>query len=119
MRDQIIDAFVKDFVDETAIPIGLDESEVFERFANHCIVSKYHPETFEVEDICVGGGGDLGIDGLAILVNDHLVTSSEQVDYLKKELRRLEVKLDLPQLRGHPEKHESAVGVEHGKRRQG
>src|SRR5258708_1692894 len=27
--------------------------------------------------------------------------------------------LDLPQLRGHPEKHESAVGVEHGKRRQG
>jgi len=29
------------------------------------------------------------------------------------------VGLDLPRLRGHPEKHESAVGVDHGKRRQG
>ena len=28
-------------------------------------------------------------------------------------------RLDLPRLRGHPEKHESAVGVDHGKRRQG
>jgi hypothetical protein len=27
--------------------------------------------------------------------------------------------MDLPRLRGHPEKHESAVGVDHGKRRQG
>ncbi len=60
----------------------LDESAQFERLAIFCIGSKEYGDDFDVESLCVGGGQDLGLDGIAILVNGSLVTNPEEVDDL-------------------------------------
>lgn len=83
-------AYLKDFVTQFALT-DLDEGPAFEYFVNYCVVSKHHPDNFEPEEVAVGGGGDLGIDGLATLVNDHLVLSRSDVDFFKSALRRLDV----------------------------
>ena len=91
MKDKLIEGYLKDFVDAhelTAIP----ESEAFEHFVNYCIVSREHPENLDFESMHVGGSGDLAIDGIAILVNEHLVSSIEDIDFFKRTLRRLDVR---------------------------
>lgn len=90
MKDRILESYLASFVDERNLS-DLDESDAFERFANFCIVSREHPGDFDFEDISVGGNGDSAIDGLAILVNEHLVSSTEEIDYFKNNLRRLDV----------------------------
>jgi cold shock CspA family protein len=96
MRDRILEndlqSFTKEF-DLTTLP----EPTAFEYFVNYCVISRYHPDAFDPEDVAVGGHGDLGLDGLAIIVNDRLVSSKEDVDYLTKEFRRLEVEFILVQ----------------------
>jgi cold shock CspA family protein len=91
VHDRIIEGYLKDFVKSEGLE-HLGDSDAFERFINFCIVSRDHPESFDVEDISVGGSGDLGIDGIAVLVNEHLVASPEDVDFFKKQLRRLDVR---------------------------
>ena len=90
MKDRILESYLASFVNERNLS-DLDESDAFERFANFCIVSREHPGDFDFEDISVGGNGDSAIDGLAILVNEHLVSSTEEIDYFKNNLRRLDV----------------------------
>ena len=90
MKDRILTAYLKDFSDDFGLA-DLDENEAFEHFVNYSIISKHHPESFKPEDVAVGGPGDVGLDGLAIVVNDHLVASTSAVDHLKKALRRLDV----------------------------
>ena len=90
MRDQIILSYLRDFVDKFGLAT-LPESEAFERFVSYCVVSRHYADAFDPEEICTGGGGDLGLDGVTILVNDHIVSSKEAVDHLKKALRRLDV----------------------------
>ncbi|MGB7137616.1 MAG: AIPR family protein, partial [Acidobacteriaceae bacterium] len=62
------------------------------RFANHLVISRDYPGDLELEEICVGGGGDFGIDGIAIVVNDHVVSSTEAVSYWKSQLKRFDVR---------------------------
>jgi hypothetical protein len=59
----------------------LSAAEQFERFVNFSVVSSEHSDTFSVEDVS-GPGDEVGIDGLAVLVNGALVTSAEQVQDL-------------------------------------
>ncbi|RAM51928.1 MAG: AIPR protein [Hapalosiphonaceae cyanobacterium JJU2] len=89
--DQILKNYVKNFVDESSLE-HLDESTAFEYFVNHTIISKIHPDPFDVEATTVGGSNDNAIDGIAILVNDYLATSEEEIDYFRKSLRRFDVK---------------------------
>lgn len=90
MRDQILNSFLKDFVDENGLT-HLEESEAFEHFAAYSIIARHHPEPFEPEDVRVGGPGS-SFDGAAVLVCDHIVSSIEELEHFKNELKRLEVK---------------------------
>lgn len=89
MRDRILESYLKDFVKENGLA-GLEEHEAFEHFVNYCIVTKAHSESFDFEEISIGGRGDSAIDGIAIIVNEHLVSSKEDIDFFKKTLRRLD-----------------------------
>lgn len=86
MKDRIVEAYLKEFRERFGFT-ALDEAAAFEHFVNHNIISRHHPDPFDPEDITVGGSGDLGIDGLGILVNDHLVFEASAVDYLKRQLQ--------------------------------
>ena len=110
MKDRFLAAYLKDFTDDFGLA-EFDENELFEHFVNYSIISKHHPESFQPEDVAVGGSGDLGIDGLAIVVNDHLVTSTSDVDYLKKVLRRLDVDFIFIQAKSSSHFHAAEIGA--------
>lgn len=62
-----------------------DESVQFEHFVNFCIVSKYQLDAYQddpllYEAVHTGQGGDFGIDGLLVLVNDNIVTNKKQFE---------------------------------------
>ncbi len=80
-----LDRITKSLLDDFSKSEGLtklDEASAFERFATYSILSREHPDTFNVEDYIVAGGGDLGIDGLAVIVNGSIITSVEELDDL-------------------------------------
>jgi cold shock CspA family protein len=110
MKDRILESYLRSFTSEYGFET-LEESLAFEYFVNFCAVSRHHPDPFDPEDISVGGNGDLGLDGLAIIVNDKLVSSVEHVDYLKKQYRRLEVEFVLTQAKTSPRFSSADIGT--------
>jgi cold shock CspA family protein len=110
MNDRILAAQLDDFLKEFGFK-DLNEAEAFEQFVNYCVVSKHHPDSFEPEDIAVGGNGDLGLDGLAVLVNEHLALSTADVDHLKKSLRRLDVDFVFIQAKRSPRFEAADIGT--------
>ncbi len=77
---------------------NLNEDELFERYVNSNILSQMQPGVFttdyELLDlICVGGGNDLGIDGIAILVNGRFAKSRNDVDDILYGNRRGEIEI--------------------------
>ncbi|MBW4559102.1 MAG: AIPR family protein [Trichormus sp. ATA11-4-KO1] len=89
--NQIIESYLRDFCQEYSLE-DLSKNTAFEYFVNYCIISRLHSERFSIEDISIGGGGDNSIDGLAIMVNENLASSTEEIDDLKKALNRLDAK---------------------------
>lgn len=80
--DLVTKSLLDSFMKEEGFPERLDNPILFEHFANYCIVSKDYPNDFEIEDIHIGGGNDLQLDGCAIIVNGNLVNSINEVDDL-------------------------------------
>ncbi len=74
----------------------LNESKIYEYLVNYVIISKLHPEAFDdtttLKDLDVDDGSNFGIDGIAILVNNNLVLSIEDLDILKKS-KNLDVRI--------------------------
>lgn len=79
--DRITKSYLDAFRAEQALGV-LPDSEAFEKFAAYCVVSELYDEAFDIDEVHVGGGNDLGLDGIAILVNGALVTSVEEVEDL-------------------------------------
>lgn len=46
---------------------------------NYCVLSDTYEDEFDINDIHTGGGDDMGIDGIAIIVNGALVSDSEEI----------------------------------------
>jgi cold shock CspA family protein len=90
MKDQILASYLTTFRDQFQLA-DLDEPDAFEHFVNHCLISKHHPDPFDPGDVTIGASGDMGLDGVGILVNEHLVFEKAAIDYLKRQLRRFDV----------------------------
>lgn len=88
--DKILENFLEDFCDEYELS-HLKKDKQFEHFVNYCVISNIETSREIVEQINVGGDSNPGIDGLAIVVNDHVVTTEEEVDYFHDGLKRLDV----------------------------
>lgn len=80
--DRITQAYLDEFLKDQMVAQPMPESRAFELFSSYCVVSDVHDELFDINDVHVAGGNDLGIDGLAIIVNGSLVTSPDDVDGL-------------------------------------
>lgn len=79
--DRITKQLLSDFLKDQEIE-SVSEADDFEKFCNYSIVSNEYSKTFDVGMITVGAGNDTGIDGIAILVNGHLIEDCEEVDDL-------------------------------------
>jgi hypothetical protein len=79
--DRVINGLLATFVADFGLG-SLTIDKQFENFCTYCVISKEYSETFDLEDVIVGGSNDLGIDGIACLVNGSLVNTKEAIDDL-------------------------------------
>lgn len=89
--DIVTKNLVSSFKDEESFPNNIDDATLFEHFSNFCVVSEVYGEEFDVENVHTGGGDDLGIDGLAIIVNGAIVSDPSEVDDLATTNKQLDV----------------------------
>lgn len=89
--DRITTSHVEAFRAEQALPKN-EEATTFEHFVNFCIIADLHDEEFDIHDVHTGGGADLGIDGLAIIVNGALVTTIDEMNDLRATNSYLDVR---------------------------
>jgi hypothetical protein len=95
--DRITSGLLKAFREEQSLPQDIPESILFEHFVNYCIISKEYNDSFSLEDIHVGGGGDKALDGVAIIVNGNLINTKEELEDLEKQNKYLDVEFILVQ----------------------
>jgi len=88
--DRITKQLLTDFLKDQQIPTK-SEAEDFEKFCNYTVLSNEYNKTFDVNSVTVGAGSDTGIDGIAIIVNGHLVEDTDEINDLLKSNGYLDV----------------------------
>lgn len=68
---------MNDFCDRDSIE-GEDYQK-YEHFINYIIIEQYCYETFDIEEVNIGGNSTVGIDGFAILINGVFVDTKENL----------------------------------------
>lgn len=89
--DRITKTLLNDFLKTQEI-VNKDESSNFEKFVNYSILSNEYNKSFDIDSISIGSGNDTGIDGLAIIVNGHLIEELNEIDGLLAQNSYLDVK---------------------------
>lgn len=87
------------------------EPDNFEHFVNYCVVSDAYDDEFNITDIHMGGGNDLAIDGVAIIVNGVLVTSEEEVSDLVEINNSIDATFILTQAKSSPRFDGAEIGA--------
>lgn len=85
---------IQSFLDTHIVEYDLGDLKpetAFEHFINKCIVNKYSVERFNPEDIMTGEG-EKGLDGVAILINEKLITTKDEALSIINDSKSLEVK---------------------------
>lgn len=95
MKNIIIENCVKAFKEDYNI-FEKKEDVLFEHFSNYCVISKYCQDAYQedptfYEDIHTGNGGDQGIDGILILLNDQPITTKEQLQDVPNKNWRIQI----------------------------
>ena len=92
MNDLVLGGYVNSFAQQRGLT-SLPEDEMFEAFVTSSILRKYHQTdiTGMEDEILTGGGGDGGVDAIAILVNGRLVGAEHSLDFFFESHGRLEV----------------------------
>ena len=79
--DRITETLLKEFVSTQGME-SLPESQQFENFANYSVLFAELSDTFDLDDVAVGQDSNIGIDGLAVIVNGVHVLTEEDADSL-------------------------------------
>ena len=88
---RIIKSNLKTFCDEKSISENEKESKKFECFANYCVVYEVYGDDFDVWNI-TSAEDDQGIDGIAYLIDNELVTTyDEAVSIFDRHKRNIDV----------------------------
>lgn len=88
--NKIIESFLNTHIREYSIE-EFEKEIAFEHFINRCIVNKYSVDRFDPMDIMTDEG-EKGIDGVAIVVNDRIITTMDEADSIAKDNPDLDVK---------------------------
>lgn len=112
MNDLVLDGFVKGFASSRGLS-DLPEDAQFEAFAASTILRKHHQAdiTDIEESVLVGGGGDGGLDAIAILVNGRPTTTQEDVEFFADRLGRLDVEFVFIQAKTSPAFNAGEIGT--------
>lgn len=93
--NKFINGIVQEFKTDFNLS-DLKESKLFEYLVNYLIVSKIHPEAFDettnLQELDIDDGSNFGIDGIAIIVNNTMILSKEDIEIQRKS-KNLDVKI--------------------------
>ncbi|MDD2982082.1 MAG: AIPR family protein [Crocinitomicaceae bacterium] len=86
--EPIINARFKQFRQKNELE-NIQDSLAFEKFVNYTIYTLHQPDAFTADSelldfVSVGGSNDMGIDGIAIKVDDIIVKSKSEIDDIVK-----------------------------------
>lgn len=109
MMDRITQSLLREFSKEAELQC-LPEDVQFEHFACYLNVSRHLNESFDTRDVVTGSGGDIGIDGIAIIINGSLVTDCEMVEELEKTNGFLDVSFIFVQAERSPSFDTAKIG---------
>ena len=76
--DRVTDSLLAGFSVENGIE-ELDEAKRFEHLAAFSVIRRHFSRAFSTSDVVLGGGADTGVDALAIILNNVLVTDVDGV----------------------------------------
>lgn len=76
--DRVTESLLAGFSAENGVE-DLDEATRFEHFAAFCAIRRHFSRSFSTNDVVLGGGADTGIDAIAIILNNVLVTDVDRV----------------------------------------
>ena len=71
----------------------LSESEAFEYFVNYTILDPKSATRFELDSVNIGVNGTIGIDGFALLLNNQLINSREELEDFMEENKKCEAEV--------------------------
>lgn len=112
--DLVLKSLFEDFKKDFNFNLLL-ETQAFERFVNFSVLSSVHMsdtlDRSEIEELCIGGGNDIGLDGIAFLVNGRLVISCEEIDDLIISNNYLNATIILTQAKTSSEFSSSDIGT--------
>jgi hypothetical protein len=86
MIDRITQSLLKDFQSKFDYE-DVQENDLFEHFVNYIILEKKLEDRIDEDSLSlinIGINGTFGLDGFAILINKHLITSIEDLDEILK-----------------------------------
>ncbi len=78
MLDRVTESLLGSFSTENGLG-ELPEDKRFEHFAAFSVIRRHYSRAFKTDDVVLGGGGDTGIDAIAVIVNNQLVTDIDSV----------------------------------------
>ena len=111
MNDLVLEGFLKNFAEEKGLS-HLKQDDLFEAFVASPIFRKYHQADIAgIEDnVLVGGGGDGGLDAVAIMVNGRPVLTEEDIKFFEEKLRRLDVEFVFVQAKSSSSFNAAEIG---------
>jgi hypothetical protein len=107
--DKITQSLVDEFLDNQELT-HLGQADAFERFVNFAIVSSEHSDSFDVEEIS-SPDTEVGIDGIAVLVNGVLITEPDEVEGLAEQNGFIDANFIFLQAKRSSSFSESAIGT--------
>lgn len=90
IMDRITESLLTEFTTEHGLT-HLPQEKQFEHFCSFATVRRHFSETFDTADIVTGSGDDVGIDGIAVIVNGFLITDVEAFQELAASAGHLDV----------------------------
>lgn len=89
--NEIVKSYMEDFKQNEGFDNTLSDSIAFEYFINYLVVKKDFSDDFNIESIHTGGSNDIGIDGVAIVVNKEVCSLNDNIEEFLKDKQKLDI----------------------------
>lgn len=110
MNDIILKSYLEKFSEKFDLA-ELPADTLFEYFVNYNLVSKSYPKDLNIEILSTRGSHDIGIDGIAILVNGILIEDEDEIEGIVNQGQTLDVEFILIQSKNQRKFEGSSVST--------
>ena len=99
--DRVTKSFLTEFKNNNGFE-NLEDNLIFEHFVNYTIIEPKSEYGIDIEAINIGKDATIGIDGFAILLNNQVVYTEEEIEDFMNENKRCEAEVIFIQSKTSP-----------------